>query len=238
MNRYHRLTFTEPQKIRIELMRRVAQAITETTGTQFALKGGTALLLAYGLPRYSTDLDFDGKDNHVDIEKALRIGTERAGVKIEDLILKKNTPTTKRYMLHYEGSVNKPLKVEFSYRQAGTIDENDIVVADGIRVYTIEKLAELKILAFIGRMQARDAFDVAFLLENYSEAISDHCLAQISKRVGELTLDGIASAMREDEVLGFSDIDNVVLKMDERVKERLRIAETAREELGGLEMRM
>ncbi len=42
------------------LMRHIAQEVTAHTSDNFVLKGGTALLLAYGMPRFSTDLDFDG----------------------------------------------------------------------------------------------------------------------------------------------------------------------------------
>ena len=41
------------------LMRAIAQELTSRTGDAFVLKGGTALLLAYDLPRFSIDLDFD-----------------------------------------------------------------------------------------------------------------------------------------------------------------------------------
>lgn len=39
----------------------IARAVSQKTGHNFVLKGGTALLLAYNLPRFSTDLGFDGK---------------------------------------------------------------------------------------------------------------------------------------------------------------------------------
>ena len=60
-------SFTDAQKTRIGLMRHIAQTLTETTGDFFILKGGTALLLAYGLPRYSTDLDYDGRDRNIKV---------------------------------------------------------------------------------------------------------------------------------------------------------------------------
>lgn len=54
-------------------MREIAQAITRAdTKKEFVLKGGTGLLLAYGLPRFSTDLDFDGKNPAFDISSAIR----------------------------------------------------------------------------------------------------------------------------------------------------------------------
>ena len=48
-------------------MLHIAQEVTARTGDNFALKGSTALLLAYGLPRFSTDLDFDGRRTSADL---------------------------------------------------------------------------------------------------------------------------------------------------------------------------
>jgi domain of unknown function (DUF1814) len=45
------------QRRYIDLMRHIAQEVIARTGDNFVLKGGTALLRAYGLPRFSTDLD-------------------------------------------------------------------------------------------------------------------------------------------------------------------------------------
>ena len=125
-------SFTDAQKTRIGLMRHIAQTLTKTTGNSFILKGGTALLLAYGLPRYSTDLDYDGRDRNIDIARQLRTSAERAGIQIDSLNLKKDTETVKRYMMHYKGSENDPLKIEISFRQAFTINDKDITVIDGI----------------------------------------------------------------------------------------------------------
>lgn len=67
-------------------------------------------------------------------------------------------------MVHYRDDAMKPLKVEVSYRQADQIDEADVTVIDGIRTYTIDKLAFLKIDALVGRTKARDIFDTSYLL--------------------------------------------------------------------------
>jgi predicted nucleotidyltransferase component of viral defense system len=48
--------FTEHQTQHVEIMRKIARSFNESP---MVLKGGTALLLAYGLDRYSEDLDFD-----------------------------------------------------------------------------------------------------------------------------------------------------------------------------------
>ena len=210
-------TFTDAQKIRTGFMRRIAQTLTETTGNAFILKGGTALLLAYGLPRYSTDLDYDGRDRNIDIARYLQTSAERTGIQIDSLNLKKDTESVKRYMLHYKGSENDPLKVEISYRQAITINDKDITIIDGICVYVIEKLASLKAAAFLGRMKARDVFDIAFILRQYPDAIQKDLLIRISERVDELTLDLLSAAMREERILRGFDPDEIVLDLQNRI---------------------
>ena len=49
----------------------------DTQGNPCALKGGTALRFAIGLPRPSTDLDFEG-DNRVELRKSLKRALQRA----------------------------------------------------------------------------------------------------------------------------------------------------------------
>lgn len=86
--------FAKSQKKHIILMKEIAQAVTRAdTNKEFVLKGGTGLLLAYELPRFSTDLDFDGKNPSFDISSAIREGAERAGIPIESLKKTKNTET-------------------------------------------------------------------------------------------------------------------------------------------------
>lgn len=92
--------FTESQMKRIKLMEAVAKTVSEENGKEYVLKGGTGLLLAYGLPRYSTDLDFDGKDPSVDLTEIIKESTEKKGLVIDKLTVNKDTHATKRYMLH------------------------------------------------------------------------------------------------------------------------------------------
>ena len=130
-------------------MYHIAQEVTARTGDNFVLKGGTALLLAYGLPRFSTDLDFDGRHTSIDMTPALRAGADAAGVPVRNLRTAKNTWAVRRYMLHYRDDVMKPLKVEISYRQGDNIDEDDVTTINGIRTYNLDKLTTLKIDALV-----------------------------------------------------------------------------------------
>lgn len=127
----------------------------------FILKGGTSLMLCYGLTRFSEDIDLDA------------LNTSRGLVSEVDTFCKlnnfsyrtvKDTKTVKRYMIHYGGI--KPLKVEISYRRR-SIAVSEYTVINGILVYTIPSILVLKLNAYNGRDKLRDLYDVVFICKNY-----------------------------------------------------------------------
>lgn len=211
------LRFTPPQLRRIALMRAVAQGITAEHGDAFVLKGGTALLLAYGLPRYSVDLDLDAQRRGPQLEGTIRRAAEAAGTPIESLNLRKSTETTLRYLLHYGGSAFDPLKIEISYRAAGRIRPQDTTVVDGIRVYAVGRLAELKGRAFVDRTYARDVFDIAFLVKHHPDAIGADLLDAIEETIAARDADHLAVILGDGHVVDPDDAEGVVLELLEGV---------------------
>ena len=211
------------QQGHVDLMRHIAQEVTARTGDNFVLKGGTALLLSYGLPRFSTDLDFDGRRTSVDLSTALRAGAEAAGMPIHNLRTAKNTWAVRRHMVHYRDDAMKPLKVEVSYRQADQIDEAEVTVIDGIRTYTIDKLASLKIDALVNRIKARDIFDTSYLLSRYPEAITDTDLQRIDQLIDVIGLNDLESIMLDDDILKRFDLTDIAVRLvDNTLKMRRR----------------
>lgn len=209
--------FTPEQKQRIRLMRGIAQQVARDTGDNLVMKGGTALLLAYGLPRYSTDLDFDGKHAGMDIASSIASGATAAGIIGGRVNRKKNTDTTSRHMLRYPGSEDTPLKVEVSYRQSDQINEDDVTMIDSIRVYKMEKLSQLKTAAFRDRLRARDIFDMDFITDRFPESVSDEDLVSINQKVLEVGMDYLANELREDEITRDYDADGTVLRLAEHI---------------------
>ena len=141
------------------------------------------MLLAYDLPRFSIDLDFDGRSPSIDLTESIQAGTAAAQLPVHSLRDAKHTRTVHRQMLHYRDDVMRPLKIEVSYRQAQQIDEDDVTTINGIRTYRLEKLASLKIDALVNRTKARDIFDTSFLPHRYPEAISDDDLTRIDQLI-------------------------------------------------------
>ncbi len=74
MAEHNQLISTE--KWHIEVMSSIVKAVSDTT---LILKGGTALLLIYGLDRFSEDLDFDSqKKIRLEIESEILLNYQFA----------------------------------------------------------------------------------------------------------------------------------------------------------------
>ena len=136
-------------------------------GYKFVLKGGTALMLCYGLNRFSEDIDLDSQDVRI-VQLVANFCAEYG----YNYIVKKDTSTVRRCMIDY-GSADHKLKVEVSYRQK-SIPVGDTRIINGILTYNIGTLAVLKASAYAGRDKLRDLFDITFIVNNFlSELSSD-----------------------------------------------------------------
>ena len=131
----------------------------------FVLKGGTALMMCYGLDRFSVDIDLDGKGGSIfEIADSFCSAT---GYKYR---IAKNTDTVNRLMLNY-GDAAKPLKIEVSLRRT-YIPEDETTEINGILVYKIEHLSMMKANALSSRDRIRDLYDMAFICKNYYGQLS------------------------------------------------------------------
>ena len=115
----------------------------------YVLKGGTSLMLCYNLTRFSDDIDLDEFD--YDIEQIVRDFCTFNGFNYR---VAKDTPTVKRYMIHYGGE--KPLKVEISYRIKEINFACETSIINGILVYNIQNILLMKLNAYSGRDKIRD----------------------------------------------------------------------------------
>ncbi|WP_243896633.1 nucleotidyl transferase AbiEii/AbiGii toxin family protein [Actinomyces bowdenii] len=207
------LPLSPEQQRHVDLMRHIAQEVTTRAGDAFVLKGGTALLLAYGLPRFSTDLDFDGRRTSIDLSEALQAGSQAAGEHVRNLRTAKDTWAVRRHVLHYRDDAMKPLKVEVSYRQAQQIKQADLTTIDGICTYRLEKLASLKVDALVNRTKARDIFDTSYLLATYPEAITDTDLQRIDQLIDIIGLNDLEATMLDDDILNSFDLTAIAVQL-------------------------
>lgn len=146
-------------------------------------KGGTACYLFYGLPRFSTDLDFNLlKQDKIDFvfEKLSKILIDLGEIK--DKKIKYNTIY---FLLSYKNDAHN-IKIEISTRN---IDNNNYQIKNylGLSVLTMTKdcIFANKLVAVLDRKKLanRDLFDVYYFLKN-SWPINEEILI---KRTGRTT---------------------------------------------------
>lgn len=139
-------------------------------------KGGTALKIIYGSPRFSEDLDFTGQNifRYQEIDE-LFIATlseiEKTGVKIS---FKEAKPTTGGYLgvISYEFfDIFGDMKFEISLRRGKASSELTTIVNDYTPAYTLIHLSAAEIVkgktsALLARKKPRDYYDLYFLLRH------------------------------------------------------------------------
>ena len=213
------------QKERIDIIKKVLQALNDN----FVLKGGIALSLYYGLNRYSEDIDLDAKSNNMDITKLLK---SNKNFRDYNITIKKDTDTVFRTMLDHARQShlgNYPLKIEVSNRnkiflQQGSLTYTNI---DGVNVYNISELIDMKIAAFNGRDKVRDLYDLNFLLNKYPEYFDHKQLWQINERIAYCGADELnmllADEVKKHKLISNENIDlnNFVQNFQARIENTL-----------------
>lgn len=127
-------------------------------------KEGTALMLFYGLPRFSVDLDFNLLDeNNKDyvVEKVERILLKYG--KIHD---KADKYFGLLCVLDY-GAVERKLKIDISNRNFGETYSTQNYLGISVKVMDVKDMLTNKLVAIMDRktLATRDIFDSRFLME-------------------------------------------------------------------------
>lgn len=159
-------------------------------------KGGTALRIVFGSPRYSEDLDFTG--NNITAQEVENIftgtlaGLENTGIQVS---LEEGKSTSGGYigitMFHaYEKVI--PIQIEVSLRKGrplkGTraLIENEYIPAYTLVHLSKEEIAAGKMQALINRHKPRDFYDYFFLLSgNYPLAKERNNLTKMLNLLAE-----------------------------------------------------
>lgn len=138
-------------------------------------KGGTALRIAFGSPRFSEDLDFSATSYTVSRIKNSLINTlkeiEREGIKT-DIVESKET--TGGYLGHFQFFLDaKPVAILVQFSSRSPRDRSEIMTISGdfVRPYTLvllehKQLVAEKIQAVLTRAKPRDFYDVYFLIRS------------------------------------------------------------------------
>ena len=139
----------------------------------FLFKGGTALRLVFGSPRFSEDLDFSAKKNSVDYEQVLEnvlLGLANEGIEVD---LKESKVTSGGHLASIEVKLlNQSIEIQnqISFRSklklaAETVLINsDIAPSYNVTLLSRELLVTEKLMALLDRKKSRDFFDLYFIL--------------------------------------------------------------------------
>ena len=164
---------------------KIIKEILPLFGDNFVLKGGTALNLYYGLPRYSEDVDLDSKTLNMNFINKLK---KHPDFKKWDVRIKKDTDTSFKVMIDYGATSNLgsyPLKVEVSSRAHKVLSSKNssYQTIAGVNVYNVEEIIAMKISAFNNRDKIRDLYDVDYLFRNYKDKMTKDILKQIHNKL-------------------------------------------------------
>jgi predicted nucleotidyltransferase component of viral defense system len=184
-----------------------------TKSAGFVLKGGTALMMCYGLDRFSEDIDFDG---YIDgMENIVASFTKETGTHYRTA---KNTPTVQRYFIHYENTHRiepKPLKIEVSYRSKWSDAKPFVTGINGISTYEINTQLRLKLGAFMGRDKIRDLYDIVFIGLTYGHSLNQTSLFDLKNALATRGLEHFDYVVKNqsDELINPQQLENNLLQL-------------------------
>jgi len=147
----------------------------QSNGGKVYFKGGTALRIIYGSPRFSEDLDFSTDLRDIKILEQAILSTlqeiEREGI---DVSLEEAKETSGGYLavIGFEmGEGVVLIQLEISLREGGKKGEVVTIANDFISPYTIvslgrEQLVGEKIRALLTRQKPRDFYDLYYILRS------------------------------------------------------------------------
>lgn len=143
-------------------------------------KGGTALMFFHGLPRFSTDLDF----NLLDSDKV-----DMVYAKIRRILLRFGNiddEAKKPILVLDYGKGERMLKVEISTRLYDNHYEMHTLAGTDIRVLRLSDMFAHKLCAMGERLSPRDVFDVWYFLQQLHANINETI---IMERTGKTVAD-------------------------------------------------
>jgi len=195
-------------------------------------KGGTALRLAFGSPRYSTDLDFNGDGASIyDIENYLQdvlvqINREE---KVDLLEAKKTTGGYLAKLSAKIANLTFPMKIEISFRDRKKREGEVVTIANefipGFMIYVVkkEKLIKGKISALLARAKPRDYYDLYFILRKFmSLKLSRQEAEKIFEKVRRLEktriLQDLKPLLPKSHHMILRNFKDILLRELERVK--------------------
>ena len=214
---YPTIIITESEHRRENILKRIGAAVQaemDRRGNPCALKGGTALRFTLGLPRPSTDLDFEG-DHGVNIRKALTKALATA------------FPSDRYWIGHdpfWRGTVRVRiwdgrhagwLDATVDYRRTGSRANMPAKVPldrcerlHGMNIYAGPELVHRKLATMVGerpRRAARDIYDTGWIATEHPELIGPEDAEKLQSwlsNLGPPETDELKTRLQREEVTG------------------------------------
>jgi predicted nucleotidyltransferase component of viral defense system len=213
---------------RLQVMAQILYRINKSVNSaNYVLKGGTGLLLCHGLDRFSEDIDLDGM-RKVGLEKEIKAACNDLD-KYCHINETKNTSTVLRYMVNYHSIRAQlyPLKIEISFREKTPLLNKVRVIEEinGIRVYSLHDLMNMKLVAFLNRDKVRDFYDLYWCVKNKPNMVSKDMAVQLLEALYYKGVDELMEVMKEealeDHILNDIDSESIMLDFMDRVQKLL-----------------
>ena len=193
-------------------------------GTGYVLKGGCALVFAYGIRRHTTDIDFDAA-KPTDITRRIRNGLRAAGMEVtfQELVpARRSLRVRVRYRFPVSGKLTE-LKVDTRFLPKPVA--SDIAVVNGIRTYRPEALYRQKLAALGSRRAPRDLHDLASIIAIYGDALTDSQVRR-SERIAD-RIDKLAKQFgprfEKDPILSrFANAEDTLLEFAQAARRQMR----------------
>jgi predicted nucleotidyltransferase component of viral defense system len=169
---------TRQQTTRLNIRREYVQHLflshfyRQTSTDGFLFKGGTALKIAFGSPRFSEDLDFSSPRSKTKTIEGVILDTlkdvGREGVQADIIEAKETSGGYLSELLFTVGKERVTILLQLSRRTPHDTHEVVTIVSDVLPAYTVvlldrKQLVAEKIHAALTRAKPRDFYDVYFL---------------------------------------------------------------------------
>ena len=155
----------------------LSELYREKNSEKLLFKGGTALRIVYGSPRFSGDLDFNGVGISVaqieGIVESVLVKMEEQGIKA---VIEESKKTTGGYLAIFQFSGNgyqSGIQIEVSLRGKAQSKSGSaaLVRSNLVPAYTLyhlneQDLVKEKVEATLTRRKARDFYDLYFILRS------------------------------------------------------------------------
>ena len=210
------MELSEKQLMQKKLMYEYLKYLNENSKNQYVLKGGTGLMFGYQLNRFSEDIDLDATKG----DDFFKISNNFAKKNNIEMRIGKDTDYVKRVFLKWDNSEYipgenepKPLKIETSLRKKTLLQES-IVDNNGIKIYDIDTISEMKLQAYNDRNKIRDLYDLCFIVNERYDLLSKRTIASLQNGISFHGLEKCDFLIntQEDELIKNIDKDSFMNK--------------------------